>query len=213
MTTRSTHAYIAVPGHGDDAEQRRTGANAQVLDPGLNWKLDALLGSPAEMYDLTAVRTHGARARTRACSDNFDITLELDADPGAARHVRAVLRDVEHKIPAALRHDVLLLIPEVVNNAVLYGAAIATIGVDVTICPESVHVAVTNRGPAFRWTEEVQPEATAVGGRGLLLVEALASACGVERRGHTNRVWFEVAARQPRERDLDATAPLTGSAA
>ncbi|MGH9289814.1 MAG: ATP-binding protein [Acidimicrobiales bacterium] len=87
--------------------------------------------------------------------------------------------------------DVLLVASELFTNAVLYGAG--KIDVYVTLDPEALRIAVVDDGRRTpeRWPERV-PNATP-GGRGLRIVDALASTWGnnFDPAGRT-RVWAEM---------------------
>jgi anti-sigma regulatory factor (Ser/Thr protein kinase) len=99
--------------------------------------------------------------------------------------VRAALRD-------CARPDVLdtaeLLTSELVTNALLHA------GTDLTVQVEShdhtVRVAVEDGSP--NGPRRGRPDDAALGGRGIPLVETLASAWGWEPLPRGKRVWFEV---------------------
>src|SRR4030088_1460573 len=87
-----------------------------------------------------------------------------------------------------------LLTSEVVTNAVMHVGG--TIAVRVTCRPPAVRVEVGDssaRVPALR-----DPSRASAGGRGLRLVEALASDWGTTNEGPGKVVWFELAVDQER---------------
>lgn len=101
--------------------------------------------------------------------------------------------------PPAL-DDVLLLLSEVVTNAVTHSdsgrTADGRVTVHVTCNPGVVHVEVTDDGSATSAPAVHVPDAEADGGRGLWLVDLLAAAWGSSRHDEAGRsVWFEVAER------------------
>lgn len=92
-----------------------------------------------------------------------------------------------------VRETVVLLVSELVSNAVQHGGphdSLATVGVQVETRPDLVRVEVTDAG-----TGDPRPGDGAVdhpSGRGLLLVEALASRWGCEQLPVGKTVWFEI---------------------
>lgn len=107
------------------------------------------------------------------------------------------------RIPAGPRGDILLMLTELVTNAMLHGAQgnpDLTIGLLIYADDKAVHVSVTDPGrggePKMRGEfldgEPEQPEdLLSPGGRGLRLVNALASRWGHhDTAGRT--VWFQV---------------------
>jgi anti-sigma regulatory factor (Ser/Thr protein kinase) len=81
-----------------------------------------------------------------------------------------------------------LLVSEIVTNAVRHGRSICIL--DLTASSEGIHVAVTDDGAG---RPEVQhPSPDDVSGRGLAIVEALASGWGVETVPSGKVVWFEL---------------------
>ncbi|MER5323458.1 ATP-binding protein [Streptosporangium roseum] len=96
--------------------------------------------------------------------------------------------------------DVVLLLSEVVTNAVAHSDSGRTAGgrmtVHVTRDRKSVHVEVTDDGSATSVPAVRVPEADSDGGRGLWLVDLLATAWGSHHDDEAGRsVWFEVAER------------------
>lgn len=86
-----------------------------------------------------------------------------------------------------------LLVSELVTNALVHGGGGASLAV--TVAPGGVRVEVADDLP-----DELQPvvrptSASATGGRGLALVEALATAWGVRRAPGGKVVWFHLSAR------------------
>jgi anti-sigma regulatory factor (Ser/Thr protein kinase) len=100
-----------------------------------------------------------------------------------------------------------LLVSELVTNAVLH----ARTEVEVIVAPadESVRVSVVDRSPAMPAQRSFS--ATAGSGRGLHLVESVASRWGVASRDQGKEVWFEIdldAEPAPVEFDLDSVPSL-----
>jgi anti-sigma regulatory factor (Ser/Thr protein kinase) len=85
--------------------------------------------------------------------------------------------------------DVKLLVSELVTNAVIH--AHSEVEVAVRLMPDAIRIEVIDRGPTSMLTPTA-PTQDAESGRGLLLVESMASSWGVEPLDHGKSVWFEV---------------------
>jgi signal transduction histidine kinase len=120
--------------------------------------------------------------------------LRTAGGPHAPERVRAWLQATTEWLPDELENHLLLLTCELVNNSVLHGEAGEedVIEVELRTTETGLRAQVTDPGagfvPAGRGRELDEP-----GGWGLVLVERLAAAWGVERDDRT-RVWFELAA-------------------
>lgn len=87
-------------------------------------------------------------------------------------------------------HNALLVVSELVSNAVSHAGTPVTVGIKVA----SDGVVRIEVGDGRTWPprpRKVSPDS--VGGRGLLLVEALSNRWGVETRGDGKVVWAEIA--------------------
>jgi anti-sigma regulatory factor (Ser/Thr protein kinase) len=117
------------------------------------------------------------------------VELELPAAPTAPRFARAVLRDtLERWHLEALLDVAALLTSELVTNVVHHVGAPMTLRVsrDVT----TLRVEVDDRSPASPSVRHVRPQSEH--GRGVFLVDALASDWGTERTAAGKTVWFEL---------------------
>jgi anti-sigma regulatory factor (Ser/Thr protein kinase) len=115
--------------------------------------------------------------------------------PAVARAAISGLCD-DLQLDATLRSTIVLLVSEVVSNAVLHssGPADADVTVRATVTPEAVRVAVIDAGDGFTPAER---DPTRIdGGYGLFLLEKSASRWGVESTRPTT-VWFELALGGP----------------
>jgi anti-sigma regulatory factor (Ser/Thr protein kinase) len=97
------------------------------------------------------------------------------------------------------RHDdnfgetVVLLVSELVSNAVEHGGPHgpdATVGVSFDDAPGGVRVEVTDAGSGLPRVGDGAVDRPS--GRGLFLVDALASSWGCDRLGVGKKVWFEL---------------------
>ena len=97
-------------------------------------------------------------------------------------------------MPAAVRDDVLLLVSELVSNAVLHAGAGPDRPLQVQLLrgPRWLVVTVSDEGPGFTWHPNSERRNES-GGWGLFLVDQIADCWGVECTASGARVWFEIA--------------------
>ena len=122
----------------------------------------------------------------------IEIRTMLTPHPTSVGAARRFVRDVlmSRQVPDPVVDTVELLTSEVVTNAIIHGRSGPLLAVDVTEC--AIRVAVGDMSPQLpvRGLGRVDD----VSGRGVMIVEELATAWGVEReRNGSKRVWFEVA--------------------
>ena len=113
------------------------------------------------------------------------ITLTLPRDHGAPGQARALLREHADGLDRDRLDTAVLLISELVTNAVLHGTGRISLLID--IGGSSAHFAVCDEGTG---TPVVRSDPGPDGGWGLRLVGELATRWGV-REGRT-QVWFEL---------------------
>ncbi len=128
-----------------------------------------------------------------ACAEGTEpehVVLPSTAEaPGLARAYVAA-RAV--RLPMELIADVMLMVSELVTNAVLHGSPRITL--TVRDDPAGIGVGVTDHGQRLPTMPQRQPDDTMTSGRGLLIVDSLATAWGVISTdpppGKT--VWFQL---------------------
>jgi anti-sigma regulatory factor (Ser/Thr protein kinase) len=103
----------------------------------------------------------------------------------ARRIVRSRLEGMTPKVIGTVE----LLTSELVNNAIVHGDGVAALVLEVN--HGIVHVEVHDTNPTVR-LDPLQFEPFSVRGRGLAIVNALASAWGVDPRSDGKAVWFEL---------------------
>lgn len=119
----------------------------------------------------------------------FDDRLRLEPESASPARARRFVEDVLVRSGhEAVLETALLLTSELVTNAVLHGQG-SDIGVTVRV-DGGVRVEVHDNGPGIPSPKHYADDAGT--GRGLLLVEAMSTAWGVEVIGHGKTVWFEV---------------------
>lgn len=121
-------------------------------------------------------------------------TRSVSFEPASesVRRARDVIRDLYADVPVApdMLDTALLLVSEVVTNAVVHGRGRAVL--DVHLAPSGLRVGVTDDSPAAPEVQHLEGT-LAEGGRGMLLVEELAARWGVDPTPDGGkRVWFEL---------------------
>jgi anti-sigma regulatory factor (Ser/Thr protein kinase) len=121
------------------------------------------------------------------------LELALERNVQAPAIARAAISGLcqNLRLGGPLRQTLVLLISEVVSNAVLHssGPAEAPITVTANVTPDVFHVTVTDAGDGF--TPSRRDPERVEGGYGLYLLERAASRWGVETTSPTT-VWFEL---------------------
>ena len=121
------------------------------------------------------------------------LNLTLTEESGAAAAARRGLREGNGMLPPSILDDVLLLVTELVTNAVRHGGAGPERPVQVQLLhgPCCVVVAVTDEGHGFTLRPNPSPGSES-GGWGLFLVDQIADRWGVEYTTSGSRVWFKI---------------------
>jgi anti-sigma regulatory factor (Ser/Thr protein kinase) len=122
------------------------------------------------------------------------LVFSVTGGPHAAAGAREEIRErLGPKLDDEVVEVAQLLLSELINNCVLHGVAAgpeAWIDITASIFPHSLRVEVTDGGPSFHH-EPRAPSTEVETGRGLYLVQRLASRWGISGRGPA-RVWFEL---------------------
>lgn len=127
--------------------------------------------------------------------DGFAFLLNGGHDAGPAAR-RAVLAG-NGAVPASLRGDLLLLLTELVTNAVRHSGVRPeqSVRVELRWSPGRVRGEVVDPGTSFT-KARVRFRRDETGGWGLLLVDRIADRWGVTRIATGTRVWFEIGSEQ-----------------
>jgi len=148
-------------------------------------RADGYVVKDAELDDLLDLVEEVAR------SPHDEAMVELAHDPIAAREARAVVRNVlVHWGRGDLLDKASLVVSELVTNAVQHAASTCLVVVSRTA--EGIRVAVRDTGPGTPAVGSSDQEDER--GRGMMIVEALASAWGVDVEGASKTVWVDLAA-------------------
>jgi serine/threonine-protein kinase RsbW len=148
---------------------------------------DTKVGEGPAMRALSLNRDSGRE------SDSSFLELELERNAYAPGTARAAVSErlEEHGIDAALEQTVVLLVSEVVSNAVRHSMASTERPIELaaTVTRDWVRVAVSDGGRGF--VPRQRDPTRLSDGYGLFLLEKTASSWGVEDAGGTT-VWFEL---------------------
>ncbi len=124
----------------------------------------------------------------------------LGPDPKAPSRARRAIRgELGPVLEGELLERATLLVSELVTNSVRHASLRPDQEIELTVrlLPQGLRVEVAEPGGGFEPAAEPVPHrdgpgGTATGGWGLMLVDRLSTAWGVERDGLT-KVWFEMA--------------------
>ncbi|WP_397428861.1 ATP-binding protein [Pseudofrankia sp. BMG5.37] len=134
------------------------------------------------------------------------ILAELPYLPSAVPHARQVLR--ESLRGAGLDEDATsvaeLLVSELVTNAVKYGQP--PVWLLVELRPGLIHASVSDTSTALPERRAVDDDSE--GGRGLLVLDALAGSWGAVTVGSGKYLWFDLAVTPAHTPDGHASAPV-----
>jgi anti-sigma regulatory factor (Ser/Thr protein kinase) len=119
----------------------------------------------------------------------LELSASFTGTPAGARAARHFVRDALSGFDDQFRDRVLLLTSEVATNAVIHTGAMFELRVDL-LESGGARVSVTDVSPEIPQPRRAPVDATT--GRGLNLVDALASDWGVDDHLQGKVVWFEV---------------------
>jgi anti-sigma regulatory factor (Ser/Thr protein kinase) len=121
------------------------------------------------------------------------VAFQLAGGRAAGSEARRALIAGDGELPAAVRGDVLLLLTELVTNAVRHSGLLPdeSVHVEMQVWSERVQVKVVDAGTEFT---RIRPRAREdqSGGWGLFLVDRIASSWGVGPTESGTCVWFEI---------------------
>jgi anti-sigma regulatory factor (Ser/Thr protein kinase) len=175
----------------------------------LEWldRAEELAGGLSPAYIAQRARWAGQLARHKPASDvngtgsGEGFVFEVRGGPAAGVAARQAVLASHGALPASVRADVLLLVTELVTNAVRHAGVGPEQPVRVAVrrLPQRVRAEVTDPGSGFT---RVHPRSNGddSGGWGLLLVDRIADRWGAWPTASGTCVWFEVRAEQ----DVDA---------
>lgn len=126
-----------------------------------------------------------------AQGSGFDAVVDLPSDPSSPRTARHFLGRTlaQWQLPAAMVEVATLLVSELTSNAVRHGCGVVTVSIRLRHGAVRVEVHDASRVLPLRRSADLEDE----GGRGVWLVESLASRWGADTHpGDGKDVWFEL---------------------
>ena len=126
-------------------------------------------------------------------SSGDHLAFELSGGVNAPVEARRALLAGNGSIPEAAREDILLLMTELVTNAVRHGGVgpDRSLSTEIRWWPGRVRVDVTDPNPTHR-EFGARSEEDSEGGWGLFLVDQIAHRWGIKRTQFSTKVWFEL---------------------
>ena len=113
------------------------------------------------------------------------------SSPDSVGRARAVVRSFLASVPASIdRESVILIVSELVTNAIRHATDCESVELTIEVRGTDVHVEVADNDPAPPVLHRPGPDEPS--GRGLLLVDAMASRWGWNESGEGKQVWCEV---------------------
>ena len=176
------------------SEPDRPDASATVVRTPAGDEFDVI--DPA----LAAELGHGARVikQDRGVFDTAPLSLITTQTVAAIGGMvgAELARRLAGAVDSTAVQTAMLLVSEVVTNAVTHGtlSGSGTLDVEVDVCGDRFWIGVSNSGPAFDHVP-VLPAADDTNGRGLFVVDALARDWGTGHARGTTSVWFELDSR------------------
>ena len=132
--------------------------------------------------------------RSSTGSEEARVAVRLKRHPGAVGDARSILRsNLGTVLAKETLDDVLIVVSELVTNAVLYGQGDG-IALSVACDAQRVTGEVSDQGTGFEQQQHAR-DPRRVGGNGLFMVGRIADSWGL--REGASQVWFEIPARRP----------------
>lgn len=125
-------------------------------------------------------------------AEPYAVTIDLPSTADAAGIARRFVEEHRDHLALDVVDDAKLLVSEIVTNAVVHGKPEVTLVL--RIDPPGLGVVVADEGRAQPHLPDAAPDADAPSGRGLLIIDAIASAWGVSPNAPPpgKSVWFEL---------------------
>ena len=139
----------------------------------------------------------------------FEPTLDrtIECSLRAPAEARRAVEDLADELDARLVADIQLVVSELVTNSVRHSGSDQAIRLRAWLRSSGVKVEIADGGYGFE-PDDRERDHAAEGGRGLLILEALAERWGVQHDTRS-RVWFELSAQAE---DLRGSRRLTNAA-
>jgi two-component sensor histidine kinase len=121
-------------------------------------------------------------------------SFRLYGGVGAAHEARRTFLNLDSDLPRAAKHTAVLLLNELVSNAVKHGGVGPDDELEVSIqeAEDHVRVGVRDDAPAFKPSVEAEQVRLRARGLGLYFVKELSDAWGIDSHHGGKTVWFEL---------------------
>ena len=121
------------------------------------------------------------------------MAVSLNGGAGAAAEARRAVVAADGSLPTTVREDLMLLVTELVTNAVRHADVGPEQSLDLALRVSPGHVRVEVADPGEGFDAESAPRGPGEpGGWGLYLVEQIADAWGIRPTAPGTCVWFEL---------------------
>lgn len=121
------------------------------------------------------------------------VSLTMPAKPEATSVARRALSALKTQLPTEVFMNALLLVTELVANAVRHSGQgeEGWVELEAKVQPQKLELAVRDGGSGFE--PRIAPSLERGGGFGLYMVDEMAERWGVKTAGGRNEVWLELA--------------------
>ncbi|MDA8313549.1 MAG: ATP-binding protein [Actinomycetota bacterium] len=144
--------------------------------------------STTDTAPATRERPQASPPLSRAAGQPAPRRLRMAGDAASVRDARRFVEDAMAASPSDVRDIAVLLAGEVVTNAVVHGGGWFCLEVDAA--PDRLRVQVTDSGAGLPRVLKMNGEREH--GRGMAIVDAIATMWGTEQLGTHKVVWFEL---------------------
>lgn len=114
--------------------------------------------------------------------------LQMTGDAGSLREARHLVDDALRSSPERIRSAVVLMAGEILTNAVVHGGGWFLLSLDVSTWRVRVEVTDATAGQP----RVLRPNGIREHGRGMAIVDAMATKWGTDHLGTHKVVWFEL---------------------
>jgi anti-sigma regulatory factor (Ser/Thr protein kinase) len=130
---------------------------------------------------------------TEATSAGKGLAFVVSGGDEAGLATRQAVLAGDGALPASVREDLLLLVTELVTNAVRHGdvGPERSLGIELRRLPRRVRVEVVDPGASFT-PPRARSRGSESGGWGLFLIDRIADRWGVRRMASGTCAWFEL---------------------
>lgn len=137
--------------------------------------------------------------------DGREVHIELPFVPDAVPQARSIVRAHGASLPPLVLADAELLTSEVVSNAIMHGAP--PLLLSVALGDDHLSVEVSDGSDVVPSLVTADSEPDSVSGRGLRIVQLIATRWGIDTTDRGKTVWFRVADPRVRPPHIEHNHP------